>query len=80
MTPTSDHLQGLSTKCLSLSGILFILISPFLCYLISWLQFKAAVKTEGRNKAPPTIPYTIPFLFHLLAFAWDPFAFVSGTL
>jgi hypothetical protein len=55
-----------------------ILLAPFLLtYLTTWLRGTLAAKRSGTEKTPPLVPYAIPFLGSLFAFAFDTCHFID---
>ncbi len=55
-----------------------ISLSPFaLTYLITYLWATIAARSNGKGKSPPMVPYAVPILGNLLAFAFDTCRFVG---
>jgi hypothetical protein len=55
-----------------------ILLAPFLLtYLTTWFRGIIAAKRPGTGKAPPLVPYAIPFIGSLFSFAFDTCNFID---
>jgi hypothetical protein len=52
-----------------LFGILTTIISPFLTYYITTSLFYKKARSSATKKAPPTVPYCVPGIFHAFSLA-----------
>lgn len=53
-----------------------ILLPFILTYLATLWRFTIVLRSKKKGKAPPTLPFMVPILSHVIPFAWD----VRGTI
>ena len=57
-----------------------VLVLLCVTYVRSTLMFKNTMRIQVPGKLPPTIPYCLPFLCHIVPLAWNPAKFVASIV
>lgn len=53
-----------------------ILLPFILTYLATLWRFRIVLRSKKKGKEPPTLPFMVPILSHVIPFAWD----IRGTI